>query len=128
MKKLKKAAGLFLLGAVGYNLLELAARKRTHISMSIAGGICFLLIYRNNDRLRSLCWWKRCALGAGVITLVELITGWIVNIRMKLKVWDYSKRFANFKGQICLPFCGLWFLLCIPVNALCACLQKKARV
>ena len=50
--------------------------------------------------------------GAGVITILELAAGLLVNRRHQ--VWDYSALPGNFLGQICLPFSLLW----IPVSAL----------
>ena len=41
----EKLSFLFLFGGVGYGLVELIWRGRTHPSMVITGGICFLLVY-----------------------------------------------------------------------------------
>lgn len=46
-----------------------------------------------------------------VITTVEFIAGYIINIRLGWDVWDYSELPFNLMGQICLPYMGLWFLL-----------------
>ena len=45
------------------------------------------------------------------ITVSELICGMIDNLWLKLNVWDYSNIPLNYLGQICLPFCMLWFVL-----------------
>ena len=43
------------------------------------------------------------------MTLIELIAGLIFIRGMKIRLWDYSDRWGNFKGIICpsSPFCGL---------------------
>ena len=49
--------------------------------------------------------------GAMVITLIELITGVIVNERLNQNVWDYSNLSYNYRGQICLWYSLVWFFL-----------------
>lgn len=46
-----------------------------------------------------------------VITLVELLSGIIINRVLLMNVWDYSNLPYNFLGQICLRYSALWFLL-----------------
>lgn len=48
---------------------------------------------------------------AAIITLVELVTGLIVNVWLKLNVWDYSPLPYNFLGQICLLYTNIWFFM-----------------
>lgn len=50
-----------------------------------------------------------------VITELEFLTGYIVNIKMGLSVWDYSDMPLNVAGQICLPYSLLWMLLSIVI-------------
>lgn len=108
---------LFLLGALGYPLLELLWRRRTHWSMALAGGICMvlLLIVSRLPLSKPLMW----LLGALSITLVEFAVGCIVNRWLHLGVWDYSALPFNLLGQISLPFTLLWFGLSIPGISLC---------
>ncbi len=54
----------------------------------------------------------KCLMGALIITAVELLFGYIFNLKYGMNVWDYSNMPLNFLGQICLPFSVLWFLLC----------------
>ena len=101
---------LFTAGGLGYVGLELLWRGRSHGSMFLAGGSCFLLLGQLN-RLRSrLSLPIRAAAGAGVITAVELLAGLVFN--RGYTVWVYRQMPANFLGQICLPFSLLW----IPVS------------
>lgn len=54
----------------------------------------------------------KCLLGAVIITIIELIFGYIFNIKYQMNVWNYENMPMNLFGQICLPFSALWFLLC----------------
>lgn len=104
---------IFLTGGAVYNILELLWRGYTHISMSILGGICFLIIYLTQKHMHAPTFFKAlfCAV---VITFSELITGFIVNIAFKLNVWDYSKIPFNIHGQICFIYSLLWYVLSFP--------------
>ncbi len=122
--KLKKHILIFFIGALGYGLLELLWRGRTHWSMLLAGGICLSLYYKLCEDEKNMPFFKKCTMGALIITCVELIFGIVFNVALNLSVWDYSALPLNFHGQICLPFFVLWFFLCIPITFLCNKLQK----
>ena len=98
----------FVTGGAGYVVLELLWRGRSHISMFLAGGVCFLLL----GKMRRLPFVLRGVAGAGTITLVELLTGLLFN--RHYQVWDYRNLPVNLWGQICLLFTVLW----IPVSLL----------
>ena len=99
----------FLLGGLGYVGIEYLWRGRSHISMFLAGGTCFLLLGELAKRER-LPLPVKAVCGAAAITAVELATGLLVN--KDHRIWDYRHMPANFKGQICLPYSLLW----IPVS------------
>lgn len=109
MKILRKC-GFFALGGGLYGLLEILWRGRTHISMLLLGGGCFLMLGRLH-RL-SLPVPLKTLLGAAGITAAELTTGLLVN--RDFAVWDYRRMPFQFLGQICLPYSLLW----IPVALL----------
>lgn len=46
-------------------------------------------------------------------TLLELITGYILEKVFSRKWWDYSKEPFHFKGYICLKFSLLWGIACV---------------
>ena len=99
-----KKLALFCAGGLGYVVLELIWRGRSHGSMFLAGGSSFLLLGRlgqatDRSALRALG-------GVGIITGVELAAGLLFN--RDHRVWDYRQMPYNIKGQICLPFCLLW--------------------
>ncbi len=54
-------------------------------------------------------------ISACIITLFEFITGYIVNIRLGIGVWDYSYLPYNFMGQICLVYSVLWMFLSLAI-------------
>lgn len=123
---MKRFLFLFFTGAVCYPLIELLWRGRTHRSMALAGGICLCLMDKTcgNKRKHTVCF-PHCILCAVIITVVEFVFGFFVNIIGKRKVWDYSNLPGNFMGQICLPFSVLWFFLSIPILWLCG--QSRER-
>ena len=111
---------LFLSGGLTYGLLEILWRRRTHISMVITGGICFLSLFHIFRKFRNLKLLQKCVIGSALITTFELICGLIVNLALKLNVWDYSHLRFNFLGQISLLYSFLWGLLTIPISFICS--------
>lgn len=107
----------FVLGWFGgstYCSLEVIFRGRSHWSMVVLAFILFLLI----GSLNNLFPWemslaKQGVIGACMVTVLEFITGCIVNIWLGWNVWDYSNMPLNILGQVCLPFSLLWILLSI---------------
>ncbi len=114
-KKRLLRTGLFLIGGLGYNLLELLWRGRTHWSMFLVGGLCFRLIGGIGERLYRVSWLVRGAACAGAVTVVEFVSGCIVNLWWGLGVWDYSRMRFHLKGQVCLVYSLLWLLLSVAV-------------
>ncbi len=114
-EKLKLNSKLFLIGATGYSVLEVAWRGFTHWTMAVTGGICFTAIYYLNEKYSQKPLWKRCAMGASVITGIEFLVGCIVNLAFHWNVWNYSAMHFNILGQVCLLYSVLWFLLSIPL-------------
>ena len=110
--KFWKHAVLFYVGGCAYMGLELLWRGRSHGSMFVAGGTCFLLIGHLNHVRPRLSLPLRALAGAGIVTMVELAIGLLVN--RDFTVWDYRDQTGNFLGQICPVFTALW----IPVSLL----------
>lgn len=103
---------LFLIGGFTYGGLEIVSRGYSHISMLIAGGICFILIGSINELYTAeISLIKQMVISAMIITAVEFITGLIVNVWLGLNVWDYSDRGLNIMGQICMLYTLIWFIL-----------------
>lgn len=110
MKKLIKYLFLSCLGGVTYCLIELMWRNHTHWSMGLVGSICFIYAGMQNEFTswdKSLL--KQMAQVTVFITVVEFIAGCILNLWLKWDIWDYSNVPFNILGQICMPYCVLWF-------------------
>ncbi|GMQ62728.1 hypothetical protein AN2V17_19600 [Vallitalea sp. AN17-2] len=82
--------------------------------MLFVGGLCGLTIGLINERTK-LKIWQQCIIGTFIILAIEFIFGVILNIWLKLNIWNYDGIFANAAGQICLPYAVLWFFL-IPTS------------
>lgn len=112
LKQILKLCILALIGGITYVLIELAWRGYSHISMFILGALCFVLRGGINEFLPwELGFVWQMLIGAGIVTILELIVGIVVNVWLGLEVWDYSNLPFNFMGQICLPFSFAWTLL-----------------
>lgn len=107
----------FMVGGVGYGLVELLWRGETHWSMVLTGGVCMLAICAVNRRFAAKHLLLRASACAAIITLVEFGVGMLVNRLLGLGVWDYSGMFGNVLGQICPLYSFFWFLLSLPVCA-----------
>lgn len=79
-------------------------------------------IYRKFSRFHI---WVRSTVSALVVTVVEFISGYIVNIILKLSVWDYSAMPLNIGGQVCLLYTVFWAFLSIPAGWLYRVLREK---
>ena len=108
MKRVKKYLVSFVIGGAGYGVIELLWRGRTHFTMILAGGICFIIFTLVEERLRKAPLLLKSALCAVGVTAVELIFGVIFNIILKMGVWDYSRQPLNILGQICPLYTLLW--------------------
>ena len=51
--------------------------------------------------------------GALFITLLEYISGLILNVSLGLEIWDYSELSLNYRGQICLSYSLKWCLITV---------------
>jgi len=107
--KIWKTMVLFYTGGAAYLSLELLYRGRSHGSMFLAGGMCFLLIGRLNHISPRLPLPARAAVGALIVTMVEFAAGLLVN--REYAVWDYRNQPGNLMGQICPLFTALWMPL-----------------
>lgn len=114
MKKLlSKYALLFYLGGSIYYFMEVVWRDGySYLASFLMGGTVFVFLGLLNETFK----WEaplvvQMLIGTVGITLIEFITGVVVNIWLGLNQWDYSNYPLNILGQICVPYMGLWFLL-----------------
>lgn len=109
---LNKYITLFDVGGLIYVLLELLWRGRSHWTMFVLGGLCFVTLGLINEILPwDMSLWKQMLLGACIVTGLEFLTGCVVNLWLGWDVWDYSNLPGNILGQICLQYCLLWMLV-----------------
>ena len=113
LKQLIKYLYLFLFGGLVYYLIEVLWRGRSHIAMAVVGGGCFVLIGLINEGLlhRGMPLVLQMTTAAGIVTLVELAAGLILNRWLGLAIWDYSHLPLYLWGQICPQFFGAWWML-----------------
>ena len=106
---------LLLIFGITYCGIEILYRGRTHISMLFVGGLCAILIGMINEITPKMNIILQMFIGAVIVTIIEFLSGYIINIILGLNVWDYSNLMFNYKGQISLIFTVIWFFLSAPV-------------
>ena len=97
----------FLIGAVGYPLLELLFRRRTHPSMALAGGLSAAAFHRISRT--GACLAVKALAGGAVVTVIEGLCGLVFNRRHR--IWDYRRMPLSWRGQVCLPYTLLWCIM-----------------
>ena len=107
--KIKKYEFLFFVGATIYVVIEKLYRGYSHWTMFLLGGICFIALGLINEVIP----WDmpllfQMFIGGVIITVLELITGCVVNIWLGWNVWDYSELPFNLWGQISLFSSIVW--------------------
>lgn len=114
--------GLFSIGGGAYVLLELLYRQRSHWTMFLLGGGCFLALGALDRRAHPL---KRMAAGSGICTAGELLVGLTFN--RDFHIWDYRALPLNFQGQICLAFSLIWGPVSLAAGELYRLLERGNR-
>lgn len=115
---------LFIAGGFTYFYMEIAFRGYSHYSMIICAGLAFIICGSLKELFKKrISFVSQMIFSCLVITLLEFITGYIVNIRLGMNVWDYSGLPYNLMGQICLFYSLLWLslsIICILIyDAIC---------
>lgn len=112
LKNIFKYLVLGIIGGVTYIMMELLYRSYTHWSMFIVSAIAFILIGLINEYISwNMKPWKQMLIGSGIVTVMEFISGYILNIKLGWHIWDYSNVPFNVMGQICLPFSIAWVFI-----------------
>ena len=122
MKRVFKDLILFVIfGAIYFGLECIWKGAATHWTMFAIGGFIGVLIGGINEYIPlEMPFFLQCGIGTVIATVIEGISGLILNIYLNLHIWDYSNvPFNFFYQQCCLPFCAAWFILsgaCIIVD------------
>ncbi|MDR1547876.1 MAG: putative ABC transporter permease [Hungatella sp.] len=99
-----------MVGGFIYISMELIFRGRSHWTMFLLGGLCFVCLGLINELIPwQMPLLKQMFIGMLIITYFEFITGCVVNIWLGWGIWDYSNIPGNILGQICPVFSFLWF-------------------
>ena len=107
--KIKKYEFLFFVGATIYVVIEKLYRGYSHWTMFLLGGICFIPLGLINEVLPwDMPLLLQMFIGGMIITVLEFITGCIVNLWLGWNVWDYSELPFNLWGQISLFSSIVW--------------------
>lgn len=127
-KRLTQDGVIFSLGGLIYCATEILWRGYTHWSMFITGGCCCVALIRVFIKISNFKTYSKCIIGSGIITTIEFLSGCIVNVWLKLDVWDYSTLPFNLLGQICPIYSIFWAVLSIPVVRLCTILENELLI
>lgn len=115
MRKVIRPLVLWDIGGQLYIACELLFRGYSHWTMFIVGGLCFIMVGAINKVLPwTMPIWLQAIIGSVIITIMEFLSGCIINLWLGWGVWDYSNMPFNLLGQICLPFSLLWIFLAAP--------------
>lgn len=112
LKNIFKYSVLGSIGGIIYVLIELLYRGRSHWTMFLVAAIAFILIGLINEYVSwEMKLWKQMMIGTLISTVIEFAAGIVINLKLGWAVWDYSNVPLNIMGQICLPFCIIWFFI-----------------
>lgn len=125
MKRTSEYFIVFSFGSVMYGLLEVVFRGHTHWTMILLGGTVFSLLYFLDMVTEKRNYVLKCFAGSAIISSMEFLCGYIVNVRLNMQVWDYSGIKYNVMGQVCPKYAAVWFMLCVPAFALSSFIRKK---
>jgi len=107
--ELLKAAALVIAGGSVYVTVELLWRGRSHPGMFALGGLCFYLLGLFDELAPGTPLAAQAVLGGTLVTVLELVFGLLWN--RGRRIWDYSGKPLNLRGQICLPYFTAWIAL-----------------
>ena len=114
-----KALVLMGIGGLVYTCVEFIWRLFSghlpvHWTMALLGGLLFVLSGAINEYIPwCIPLWRQGVIGALIVTWAELVAGLVLNVWLRLGIWDYSNFPGNFMGQICPQFTAAWALLSI---------------
>ena len=84
-----------------------------YYSMIVCGGFATLLCGGLNQVFNEMSILAQMILSSVIISELEFVTGYVVNIILRYDVWDYSNLPFNLMGQICVQYSMLWMFLSV---------------
>lgn len=112
-RQIAKYAFLVWFGGSTYVTLEVFWRSRPHWTMFVLAAVVFIMIGLLNEIWAKWNLLVQTLVGTGIATVLEFITGLVVNVILRWDVWDYSNLPGNIMGQICPQFMILWALIVV---------------
>ena len=111
MKRVIKYIAIFLIFDIAYYAIEKIFSGNSNWSSLIMGGIGGLLFSDINKYYTyETSPWKQILLATIIMIFIELFFGLILRA-MGFQYWDYSDRFMNVEGLICLRYSLYWLFL-----------------
>ena len=114
MKKyLIQFAVLFTIFGAIYYCIEFIYKypNPTHWTMFVVGGLlAYCVGLLNNVIPWDMPFWQQCLYGGGLITVIEGLSGVILNNWLGLNIWHYTQ-YTFFWGQCSWIFVGIWVVL-----------------
>lgn len=104
---------IFMTGGMIYYFMEIITRGYSHYSMIVCGGFATLLCGGLNQVFNEMSILTQMILSSVIISELEFVTGYVVNIILRYDVWDYSNLPFNLMGQICVQYSMLWMVLSV---------------
>ena len=112
-RQIAKYAFLVWFGGSTYVTLEVFWRARSHWTMFVLAAVVFIMIGLLNEIWAKWNLLVQTLVGTGIATVLEFITGLVVNVILRWNVWDYSNLPGNIMGQMCPQFMILWALIVV---------------
>lgn len=112
VKQIIKHLVLFTVFGLIYYGIEIWARGYSHIAMIAVGGICGVIVgLINEDFDFDMPLLLQMFIGAFCITVIEFVSGLILNVWLGLDIWNYSLKPFNLLGIVCLENSVYWYFL-----------------
>ena len=120
---MRKDLTIFTLMGICYVFIEVAFSSivslhaaligQSSLWMFLVGGLLGLALGKMNELkpTRNMRYPLNIFAGAAVITMIELVSGLILNKWLGFAIWDYSSAKFNFLGQIDLIHSTCWVVL-----------------
>lgn|SRR5574344_210282 len=105
---------MFIEGGLLYSFIEVCWKGGNNCSwtMAVVGGLCFIIM----GLINKICpvykpLWLQQLEATVFVLILEFLSGLLLNVWLKLNIWDYSNLKFNIMGQVCLLYSGFWYIL-----------------